>query len=156
MKTKKITVTICGCLLILSFLFQGCTSSTGSSSSGSSGSITRIQVSTAASSLQASQKTTDSTGAIIQVTFSSTFITIVVRDNNGNLVPAGTPVNITCGAGFLGDNPDASNPVSSLTLTTNANGQVQVKYTAGFTVGTASISAASLGNSGSTSITITP
>lgn len=156
MKIKKITGTICGCLLTLSFLFQGCTSSTGSSSSSSSGPITRIQISTAASSLQASQKTTDSTGAIIQVTFSSTFITIVVRDNNGNLVPAGTPVNITCGAGFLGDNPDASNPVSSLTLLTNANGQVQVKYTAGFTVGTASISAASLGNSGSTSITITP
>lgn len=149
---------IIGVILIPFLLFlQGCTSSTGSSSSGASGSITRIQILTAASSLQASQQsnTTDSSGNTTTLyTWSSTFTTVVVRDNGGNLVPAGVPVNIVCGAGFLGDIPDPANPVSSISLLTNGNGQVQVKYTAGFTTGTASISATALGNSGSTTISI--
>ncbi len=117
---------VLGSLAISLILFQGCTSSTGSSSSGS-GSISRIQVIPAASSLQASQASETA-----PVTWSSTFITVVVRDNNGNLVPAGIPVNITCGAGFLGDTPDAANPINSITVDTNSNGQVQVKYTAPF------------------------
>ena len=137
-------------LAISLILFQGCTSSTGSSSSGS-GSLSRVQVISAASSLQASHAS--ETDPVVN-TFSSTFVTVIVRDNNGNLVPAGVPVNITCGSGFLGDTPDATNPVNSITLNTNSNGQVQVKYTAGFTSGTASISATSQGNSGSTTITI--
>jgi hypothetical protein len=143
-----------GILAAALVLSLGCTSSTGSSTSGSSISVPRIQITIPASSLQASQRTTDTSGAIIQVTWSSTFVTVIVRDNSGNLVPAGTSVNIACGAGFLGNNPDANNPVSSLTVTTNANGQAQVQYTAGFTTGTATISATSSGNSGSVSITI--
>ena len=140
---------VLGSLAISLILFQGCTSSTGSSSSGS-GSILRVQVIPAASSLQASQAS--ETDPIVY-TWSSTFITVIVRDSNGNLVP-GVPVNITCGAGFLGDTPDPTNPVNSITVNTNSNGQVQVKYTAGFTSGTASISVISQGNSGSTTITI--
>lgn len=142
---------VLGVLLISLILFQGCTSSTNSTSSGS-GTIPRVQVISAASSLQASQAS--ETDPVVN-TWSSTFITVIVRDNNGNLVPAGTPVNITCGAGFLGDTPDATNPVNSITVTTDSNGQVQVKYTAGFTAGIASISAISQGNSGSATITIT-
>ncbi len=141
---------VLGILVISLILFQGCTSSTGSTSSGS-GSLPRVQVIPAASSLQASQGT--DTDPVVN-TFSSTFITVIVRDSNGNLVPAGIPVNITCGAGFLGDTPDATNPINSITVNTDSNGQVQVKYTAGFTSGTASISATSQGNSGSTTITI--
>jgi hypothetical protein len=139
-----------GLLVVCLILFQGCTSSTDSTSSGS-GSNSRVQVISAASSLQASQATT--TDPIIY-TWSSTFITVIVRNNNGNLVPAGTSVTIACGAGYLGDTPDATNPISSITVTTDSNGQVQVKYTAGFTTGTASISAISQGNYGSTTITI--
>ena len=125
---------VLGSLAISLILFQGCTSSTGSSSSGS-GSLSRVQVIPAASSLQASKQSTvkDPVTDDFIYTFSSTFITVIVRDNNGNLVPAGAPVNITCGPGFLGDTPDATNPISSITVTTDSNGQVQVKYTAGFT-----------------------
>ena len=139
---------VLGILVISLILFQGCTSSTNSTTSGS-GSLPRVQIIPAASSLQASgPSATDPTLTI----FSSTFITVIVRDSNGNPVPAGIPVNITCGAGFLGDTPEAS--LNSITVNTNSNGQVQVKYTAGFTTGTASISATSQGNSGSTTITI--
>jgi hypothetical protein len=151
---------VLGTLAISLILFQGCTSSTGSSSSGS-GSLPRVQVTPAASSLQASQQSTVKdpvTGNFTNI-FSSTFITVIVRDNNGNLVPAGTPVNITCGAGFLGDTPDVSNPISSITVSTDSNGQVQVKYTAPFlppslSSETATISATSQGNFGSATITI--
>lgn len=141
---------VLGILLISFILFQGCTSSTGSTSSGSS-TMQRVQVVSAASSLQAS-KASDTDPALN--IWSSTFVTVTVRDNNGNLVPAGVPVNITCGAGFLGDTPDASNPVNTITVNTDSNGQVQVKFTAGFTSGTASISATAQGNSGSTTVTI--
>lgn len=146
-----------GILVISLIIFQGCTSSTGSTSSGS-GSISRIQVLPAASSLQASQRSTVTdpvTGTTdYTYTWSSTFITVIVKDSNGNFVPAGTPVTIACGAGYIGDIPDPENPASSITVTTDSNGQVQVKYTAGFTKGTASISAISQGNYGSATITI--
>jgi hypothetical protein len=132
-------------------LFPGCTSSTNSTSSGS-GLVTRIQVIPAANSLQASQQTTTDPVTYI---WSSTFITVIVRDPNGNPVPAGIPVTVSCGAGFLGEIPDPANPISSVTLTTGSNGQGQVKYTAGFIPGFASISAVSLGNYGSAPITIT-
>jgi len=147
---------VLGILVVSLFLFQGCTSSTSSTGSGS-GSISKIQVIPAASSLQASTQTsgTDAAGnTVYTYTWSSTFITIIVRDNNGNLVPAGTVVNIACGAGYLGEG-DPTGLGSSITVTTDANGQVQVKYTAGLTTGTASISAIFQGNSGSTTITIT-
>jgi hypothetical protein len=143
--------TALGILVISLILFSGCTSSTGSTSSGSS-LLPRVQVNSAASTLQASQAS--DTDPIVY-TWSSTFITVTVRDANGNLVPAGVPVDVTCGAGYLGDNPDASNPISFITASTNSNGQVLVRYTAGFTAGTASISAASQGNYGSTTIKIT-
>ena len=141
---------VSGILVISLILFQGCTSSTDSTSSGS-GSISRIQVVPAAASVQASQAS--DTDPIVY-TWSSTFITVIVRDSAGNFVPAGTPVTIACGAGYLGDTPNPADPVSSLTVTTGSNGLVQVKYTAGFTTGTASISAISQGNYGSTTITI--
>jgi hypothetical protein len=148
---------VVGIFLISLILFQGCTSPTASTSSGS-GSIVRIQVLPAASTLQASQTTQISNpdgSTSSYITWSSTYVTVIVRDGNGNLAPAGIPVNITCGAGYLGDNPDVTNPISSITINTNSNGQVQVKYTAGFTSGTASISATSQGNYGSATITIT-
>jgi len=141
MNLNKKFIAVLGTMVFVLALFQGCTSSTSTTSSGS-GSISRIQVIPAASSMQASS----------DGTWSSTFITVIVRDNNGNLAPAGTSVTIACGAGFLGDPSDRQ---ASLTVTTDSNGQVQVKYTAGFTPGTASISATSLGNYGSTTITIT-
>jgi len=135
---------VLGILVVSLFLFQGCTSSTGSNSGGS----VPIQVLPAASSLQASQ---NNGGAFA---WSSTFITVIVRDNNGNLVPAGTPVTITCGAGYLGEGDPTTGLGSSINVTTDSNGQVQVKYTAGFTTGIATISAISQGKSGSATITI--
>ncbi len=153
---KKLTGLLWALAIALAFS-QGCTSSTGSSSSSGSGStIGRIQVLPATPSLQASQTQSiliNGNSGIVPI-WSSTSITIIVHDNNGNIPPSGTPVNILCGAGYLGDNPDINNPISSITLTTNGNGQVQVKYTAGFTTGTASISATALGNSGSATISI--
>lgn len=156
MQIIKKFAAVWGVLAVALIFSQGCTSSSGSSSSGS-GSISRIQVIPAAASLQASQKSdvVDSSGnTTTQYTWSSTFVTVIVRDSGGNRVPAGTSVTIACGAGYLGDNPSVTDPVSSITLTTDANGQVQVKYTAGFTTGTASISATSQGNYGSATITI--
>jgi hypothetical protein len=143
---------VSGILVISLILFQGCTSSTGSTSSGS-GSIPRVQVISAASSMQTSTATQISDSIIY--TWSSTFITVVVRDVNGNPVPAGIPVNIVCGDGYLGDNPDVNNQISFVTINTNSNGQVQVRYSACFCAGTASISATSQGNYGSTTIKIT-
>ncbi len=146
MNLKKSFGTVVGILAVSLFLFQGCNSPTGSSGSGS---IPRVLVIPAAPSLQASQYNNN------VYTWSSTYITVIVRDNNGNLVPAGTPVSITCGAGYLGDgDPIANGLGSSITVTTDSTGQVQVKYTAGFTTGTATISAYSQGNSGKASITI--
>lgn len=135
---------VVGILVISLILFQGCTSSKDSTSSGS-GSILRVQIIPAASFLQHSTSST----------WSSTFITVIVRDSNGNLAPAGTVVDIACGGGYLGDG-DPAGLGSSITVTTDANGQVQVRYTAPITTtGTVTISAISLGNSGSTIITIT-
>ncbi len=158
---KKIG-TVLGTLLVSMILFQGCTSSSTGSTSSGSGSISRIQVLPAASSLQASQITqiTNPDGSTSSsIIWSSTYVTVIVLDGNGNSAPAGTPVNISCGAGFLGDTPDETNPISSITVYTNANGQVQVKYTAPFlpetlNSETATISAISQGNYGSAIITI--
>ncbi|MGA3086040.1 MAG: hypothetical protein ABSE95_14805 [Thermodesulfobacteriota bacterium] len=135
---------VLGILVVSLFLFQGCNSSTGSSGSGLI--QQRVQVIPAVSSLKASDVTNSN--------LSSTFITVIVKDSNGNFVPAGTPVTITCGAGFLG-NVNSTDLVSSITVTTDSNGMVQVRYTAGYTTGTATISAVSQGNSGSATITIT-
>jgi len=131
---------VLGILVVSLFLFQGCTSPTSSSSSG----FLRVQVIPAVSSLQPSTADTPS----------STFITVIVRDSNGNLVPAGIPVTITCGAGYLGE-VNSTDLLSSITINTDSNGMVQVRYTAGLATGTATISAISQGNSGSATIKIT-